>query len=181
MQKDRKIRAMAITIIGIAVIGLSIGYATLSQVLNISGTANIKGQNWDVVFEDLKEPTANDGLVGSAKGVSASLTTTTLSFAAELSLPGDAITYRFKVANNGTIDAILSEVPVLSGLSEAQAQNVVYEFTYEDGTLIKANDELPAGETKNLKLVIKFDADATTVSEEDKQLSLSTTMNYVQK
>ena len=181
MQKDRRIRVIAIAIICVAVVGLSIGYAALSQVLNIGGTADIKGQNWDVVFEDLVEPSANNGLVGSAKNISSSLTTTTLNFAAELSLPGDAITYRFKIAYNGTIDAILSEAPVLSGLTEAQAQNVVYEFTYEDGTLISMNDELKAGEKKNLKLVVKFDPDATVVSEEDKQLSLSTTMNYVQK
>lgn len=181
MQKDRRTRVVAITVIAIAVVALSIGYATLNQVLNISGTANIKGQTWDVVFEDLTEPTAHNGLVGSAKGISANLTSTTLTFAAELNLPGDSITYRFKVANNGSIDAILSETPVISGLSEAQAQNVIYEFTYEDGTLITMNDELPAGEKKNLKLVIKLEPDATTVSAEDKQLSLSTTMNYVQK
>jgi hypothetical protein len=182
MQKDRGFRALAIFAICIAVAALSIGYAALSQTLNVNGTTTIKGNNWDVHFENLTKPTAvNKNLVGSASETSSSLNTTTLTFAANLVLPGDSITYTWDVKNAGTIDAKLSSAPVLTGLSEAQAKNVTYTFTYADGTAIAANDTLTAGQTKSLKLVVTYNASATSVETTDTSLSLSTTLTYVQK
>jgi hypothetical protein len=182
MQKDRGFRALAIVAICVAVAALSIGYASLSQTLNINGTTTVKGNTWDVHFTNLVKPTAaNNGLVGSATETSSTLNTTTLTFAANLSLPGDSIVYQWDVTNAGTIDAKLSATPVLSGLTEAQAANVKYVFTYADGTAITANDTLTAGTTKTLKLKVTFDSAATSVASTDTKLTLSTTMTYVQK
>lgn len=181
MQKERGFRALAVVAICVAVVALSIGYAALSQTLNINGTTTLKGSTWDVHFENLTKPTTeNSGLVGKATETSSSLSTTTLTFTANLTLPGDSITYLWDVKNAGTIDAKLSATPVLTGLTEAQAQNVSYTFTYADGTAIAANDTLNASETKHLKLVVTFASTATTTVTTDTNLSLSSTMTYVQ-
>lgn len=181
MQKDRGFRNLAIVAICIAVVALSIGYSALSSVLTINGSTNVKGNTWDVHFENLTKPTkANSGLVGSATESSSTLTTTSLTFSANLSLPGDSITYLWDVTNAGTIDAKLDSAPTLTGLDTATAANVSYVFTYSDGTAVAANDTLAKGETKHLKLVVTFNSAATSVPSTDTALSLSTTMTYVQ-
>ncbi len=181
MQKERGFRALAVVAICVAVVALSIGYAALSQTLNINGTTTLKGSTWDVHFENLTKPTTeNSGLVGKATETSSSLSTTTLTFTANLTLPGDSITYLWDVKNAGTIDAKLASDPVLDGLTEAQAKKANYTFTYSDGTAIKADDTLNSGETKTVKLVIDLASDAT-VSATSVNLNLSTTLTYIQK
>lgn len=181
MQKDRGFRALSIAAILVAVVALSVGYAALSQTLNINGTAKVKGSTWDVHFENLTTPsTMNGGLLGKAASTSATVNTTSFTFASELTLPGDAVIYKWDVTNSGTINAILDAAPVITGLSEAAAQHVNYEFTYADGNAINANDTLDAGETKHLMLTITFDSDATEVPTGDQTLTLSSTLTYVQ-
>ena len=181
MQKDRGFRALAIAAICVAVVALSIGYSALSQALNINGTTTVKGSTWDIHFENLTKPTAaNNGLIGSATEDSSTLNNTTLTFAANLTLPGDSITYNWDVTNAGTINAKLSGTPVLTGLDAATAANVSYTFTYADGTAVTSNDTLNVGETKHLKLIVTFNTTAETVSSTDTALTLSTTLTYVQ-
>lgn len=182
MQKERGFRIVAIVAICVAVVALSIGYAALSQTLSVNGAATVKGNTWNVQFTNLTVPTKeNGGLVGSASEVSSNLAGTNFTFAANLSLPGDSITYLWSVSNTGTITAKLSDTPIIAGLEAAQAKNVIYTLTYADGTAITKDDELAAGQTENLKLVATFDASATTVPSTDTELTLSTTLNYVQK
>lgn len=182
MQKERGIRIVAIVAICVAVIALSIGYAAVSQSLKVNGTTKLKGSSWNVQFTNLVKPTVeNGGLLGSASEVSSTLTGTNLSFSANLILPGDSITYRFSVTNAGNIDAKLSATPVLTGLDSAKEQSVLYTMTYEDGSAIQENDLLNAKETKNIVLTVTFNQAATSVPSADTELSLSTTMNYIQK
>lgn len=181
MQKDRGFRALAIAAICVAVVALSIGYAALSQNLDINGTATVKGNNWDIHFENLIKPTVeNGGLVGTATEQTSSITTTTLMFAASLTLPGDSITYDWDVKNAGTLDAKLSETPVLTGLDAATAANVTYTFTYLDGTAVLANDVITAGKTEHLRVTVTFNQSATTLPNVDTELALSSTLTYVQ-
>lgn len=185
MQKERGFRVIAIIAICLAATALSIGYASLSQTLQINGTSTVKGNNWAVAFQDgsLTVTPSNQvaGATVGASSTSATLTGTTLSFTADLTTPGDTLTYDFVVENGGSIDAKLASTPVLAGLDTATAQNVTYTLTYADGSAIAAGDELLAGETKSVQLVVTFNATATTLPTTDQALSLSTTLNYVQK
>ena len=181
MQKERGFRALSIVAVCIAIAALSISYATLSQTLTINGTATLKSSTWDVHFENLTVPTkVNGGLVGSASENSSSVTTTAFAFSADLVLPGDQVTYLWDVTNAGTINAKLSAAPILTGLTDAQAKDVSYVFTYSDGTAIAANDTLDAGATKHLKLVVTFSSASTQTVATDTALTLSSSLIYVQ-
>lgn len=181
MQKDRGFRALAIAAICVAVVALSIGYAALSQSLDIDGTTTVKGNTWDVGFETLEVPTLDNGnLTGSATEISSSISVTTLDFAINLVLPGDSVTYVWTVHNKGSIDAMLSDAPVLNGIDAALAENVTYTFTYNNGDEILANDILEAGAKEKLKLTVKFSELASQLPATDIPLSLNTTLTYVQ-
>ena len=105
--KDRKKRNIIIGALCSLLVFMGIGYAILSQTLNISGIANMKG-NWSVKITNMKLLEANK--TGRATEVSSSYTNTTASFEADLYMPGDSIEYEVTVTNNGNIDAVLNDI-----------------------------------------------------------------------
>ena len=105
--KDRKKRNIIIGALCCLLVFMGIGYAILSQTLNISGTANMQG-NWSVKITNMKLLEANK--TGRATEVSSSYTNTTASFEADLYMPGDSIEYEVTVTNNGNIDAVLNDI-----------------------------------------------------------------------
>ena len=105
--KDRKKRNIIIGALCSLLVFMGIAYAILSQTLNISGTANMKG-NWSVKITNMKLLEANK--TGRAENVSNTFTNTTASFEANLWMPGDSIEYEVTVENQGNIDAVLKDI-----------------------------------------------------------------------
>ena len=105
--KDRKKRNIIIGALCFLLLFMGIGYAILSQTLNISGTANMQG-NWSVKITNMKLLEANK--TGRAENVSNTFTDTTASFEANLWMPGDSIEYEVTVENQGNIDAVLKDI-----------------------------------------------------------------------
>lgn len=108
-----------------AVLIMAIGYAAFAQRLNINGTANITS-TWDVHIEDI----AAEDPVGTAKNISASVDSGNLTarFSAELSAPGDAITYTVTVRNSGTIAAKLTGIE-FSDATPAADDVIIYTYS----------------------------------------------------
>ena len=105
--RDRKKRNTIIGVLCCLLLVMGIGYAILSQTLNISGTANMQG-NWSVKITNMKLLEANK--TGRATEVSSSYDATTASFEVDLYMPGDSIEYEVTVTNNGNIDAVLNDI-----------------------------------------------------------------------
>ena len=99
MTKDRGIRTLSVVAIAIALVALSVGYAALSQTLNINGTTTVKQTDWSVKFQNLASPV----LKGAAVSDTTDLTATTFTFTASLTKPGDSVTYTWEVTNDGDI------------------------------------------------------------------------------
>ena len=105
--RDRKKRNIIIGALCCLLVFMGIGYAILSQTLNISGTANMKG-NWNVRITNMELLSENK--TGRAVEISHSFTDTTATFTADLYMPGDSIEYRVTVENQGNIDAVLNDI-----------------------------------------------------------------------
>lgn len=181
MDRDRSFRTLAVIAVIVAVAGISVAFAALTQTLNISGTGTVKGNTWSVKFANLQTPTLG-GTATVDTPASFNGTSTTLTYAVSLKLPGDSVTYLFDVTNTGTIDAKIAPAGLtLTGVTEALAANVTYTLTYANGTAIQAGDTLAAGATKNLKLVVTFNNSATELPTSDVELSLGASLNYIQQ
>ena len=63
MEKERKVKKLALVAVIVAVLGMTIAFAALSQTLTINGTANMEEAVWDISFGAVSEPI----LIGSAK------------------------------------------------------------------------------------------------------------------
>ena len=154
--RDRKKRNIIICALCCLLVFMGIGYAILSQTLNISGTANMKG-TWDIKITDISEASrtgrADPGTPTiSTNGVSAS-------FEANLWMPGDSITYNVTVKNNGNIDAALKElVPSV----ENGVQQVKFSNNAVQGKVLRQN------ESYTFQVSVVFDENATEIPQDSK-------------
>ena len=152
-RKKRNIRSGALCCL---LVFMGIGYAILSQTLNISGIANMRGE-WDIKITDISEASrtgkADSGTPTiSSSGVSAS-------FEANLWMPGDSITYNITVKNNGNIDAALKElVPSV----ENGVQQVKFSNNAVQGKVLRQK------ESYTFQVSVVFDEDATEIPKDSK-------------
>ncbi len=106
MEKERKIRKLTVVALVVAVLGLTVAFAALSQTLTINGTASVDSASWDIHFANLTGPDIEGG--AEAQG-SPTLNATTISgLNMSVTKPGDSVTYYFDIVNAGTIDAVLN-------------------------------------------------------------------------
>ena len=149
--RDRKKRNIIIGSLCCLLVFMGIGYAILSQTLNISGIANMKG-NWNVKITNMELLSENK--TGRAVEVSHSFTDTTATFTADLYMPGDSIEYRVTVENQGNIDALLKSItPTTTNRSEG----IKFSHSEIDNTV------LTAGKTITFTMKVEFLEDATSI------------------
>ena len=140
MEKERRIKTLSLVALIVAVLGLTVAFAALSQTLTINGTASINSAEWDIHFENLSEAQ----IVGGASEISEPVLngTTISNINVSLTKPGDSMTYEFDVINDGNIDAVISEVTI-----DFPEDDPDYETKYKqnydwDGNGIVTDEEL---------------------------------------
>jgi len=154
-----------------------VGYAYLNTMLTINGNATVHKNTWDVHFENIVK------VDGSVDATSEATITgdTAIDFTVDLALPGDFYNFTVDVVNDGTIDAMLSEV-LKTGLTAEQEAYVEYTVTYSDGEEILAKDALPSGDQDQLLVSVKYKDDITAndLPSEDQSIELNLSTDYVQ-
>ena len=107
MEKERKVRVLSIAALLVAVLGLTVAFAALSQTLTINGSAAVNTATWDIHFE--KTSGTETEVKGAATFTEPTLSGTTIeNFSVTLTKPGDSVTYYFDIVNKGTVDAVVS-------------------------------------------------------------------------
>ena len=177
----------------LSVVGISIGFASMSQDLTISGSAEVVPATWKIKFANLSSPTiAGDATVDTAPTITGD--THIGNYAVTLTKPGDSVTYTFDVVNQGTIDAeltaLVKAVPTFTasgsnnGANDTTTvqSNLVYTLTYDDDSAISVNDELDANDSVTLKLVVGYNTNATALPEDSVSITgMDITLTYGQK
>ncbi len=109
MEKQRKIKVLSVVALVVAVLGLTVAFAALSQTLTINGTANVDAASWDIHFEDLETST---GGAGSFSGEPILNSTSVTDINIILTKPNDEAGIYVNVVNDGTINAKIDSVEV---------------------------------------------------------------------
>ena len=181
MEKERKIKVLSIVALIVAVLGLTVAFAALSQTLTINGTAKVEknnadgtGDKWNVRFYGVSsdgttidestttvKPVITGGSSYPAKAKDATLNDTTISGVdVTLRKPGDKVVYTFYVKNAGKINAKLSTANVSFNCTSTNQtycdNNISSSLTYENGNSITQNDTLISGESKKMILTFEF-------------------------
>lgn len=117
MEKTRQIKIISLCALLVAVLGLTVAFAALSQTLTINGSAAVNTASWDIHFENLtlSEKTGTAEVSGTPQ-----LTGTAISgIDVSLNKPGDKIVYEFDLVNNGSIEAKLTNINVNNLISKS--------------------------------------------------------------
>ena len=134
MEKNRKIQIIAIVALVIGIVGLSIGFAAFSSVLNIQTSANVKpdSSTLNVDFstaEDKMEiaeiiPTATPNSLVTTNGVIDNSGDPTISkLSATFTEPGQSVVYKFYAYNAGELNAYLKSI-VFSNVADQNSTKI---------------------------------------------------------
>ena len=173
--KDRNKRKLIIYVLVGVLMLTTVAYAALSTVLNVSGTVVKKGNLWNIYFTN----PSSASIVGTATGSSINIQASSLNFQVSLYKPGDKVTYTVDIKNGGTIDAVLNSIS-LTGLDTAKSNSLNYTVTYSNGSTIKEGDTLNVGASRTIKITVEFDSNATSLPENDVNLTFGVTLIYGQ-
>ena len=181
--KNRK-RRDYLGLLLLLVVGLSVGYALLRTNLTINGTSKIKGNTWDIHFENLIVSTGSVELSTDDVAAAIGSNTTEVSYTVTLSQPGDFYEFEVDAVNAGSIDGMVESVT--SKLNDAVITTLPayldYSVSYSDGVEILPNQYLKAGESETYKVRIEFkkDIENTDLPTSVQTLTLDFGVAYIQ-
>lgn len=161
-KKNKEMRLMTLFALALSVVGIVFACLALNVALNAEKTASV----WDVNFTNLvvdKE--------GTASFEAPVLNSTSMSdFKVGLMRNGDSVTYRFRIRNDGAVDArvkVMSDfVPTCvvndTTLTADPCSEVAYSLTYANGDVVSIGDVVSSGTSKEVLLNIKYFGEAIT-------------------
>lgn len=179
MNKKMK-RYLSVLVLILLLLGVTVGYSVLTQGLNITGTSKITNATWDVHFANV---TVKSGSVTADVAPTAPASgTTSMTYTVNLVKPGDYYEFSFDVENKGSVDAKLSALPALAGVSTAQDVYTNYTIVHTNGTPIAVDELIPAGGKTNFTVRVEFDKNisANQLPTEAQTLTLTVGMTYIQ-
>ena len=191
-----------ITLLIVSCVALSIGYSALSTTLKINGVANVDGMSFKIEFQNLSEASLTGSAVKITDPVISEDKTELKSYNVNFLDPGDSISYTFQIANNGTINAKLSEIVKDTISCEGYGNgeqatidatnvcaNLEYSLKYANeeehyddngspqnfSSYPEVNDVLNAGDVKDMILTLKYKSpvDGATIEEPQDDVSIS--------
>ena len=175
---NNKSKKYGLLILLFLIIGISIGYSSLSTTLNINGNTVIEKASWDVHFENLEkvvgsESATQEALIDSSK--------TLIEYIVLLLEPGDFYEFTVDIVNSGSIDAMVNDV-LKTGLATSQENYIEYTATYADGVDLEENDILKSGETQKLRVRVKYkeDINVNDLPSTDELLDLKFQIIFIQ-
>ena len=133
---------------------MSLGYAALSQYIELDGIASID-RSWIVKVTNVTNTTSN-----GASSISSNYVSNTVTLNANLLTSSSTITYTITLSNQGNIPAKLNDIEII----EDENSNITYEIS---GVLEEVTTLAP-GETNTAKVTIKYKSGVTNISETKK-------------
>ena len=175
-KQKNKIKIMPI-LIAIILCSVTIGYAALSTTMAITGSTTVKGNTWNFAFENYKY-VSGTALSGTPVP-SGDNSNKTLNYAVALAKPGDYAEFTIDLKNTGTLDAVLSENPIIS----SDTTYIHHQVTYADGSPIRSGVSLKSGQsiTIKIKLTSRKDISNSDLKSYDISQNFSVTFKFAQK
>ncbi len=164
--RTRKKQRIIIGTLCAIVIGLTVGYAVLSQTLNIQGTGGIT-TDWRIEITNVE----TKKIVGNAKNVTdPSFDKLTANMSASFEKPGDSISYDITVSNLGNIDAVLDSIKM------SMEEQEYIDFKIEG---ITAREELIVDQDITFQLIMKLSENIPDIPS-NQSFDFSMNLNYLQ-
>lgn len=165
MTRKKKNNIIIISLLAVVLL-MAVGYAAFSSVLNISGTGSITS-SWNIRITNVEV----SNIVGDASdGEGTTYQDLTATINSKLVSPGDSITYDVTIRNDGSLDAVLTDINL------TESTNPAISFSTSN---LEAGAELKTGGEAILKVTITYND--VTSQPENTSADLSVTLTYEQK
>ncbi len=182
MRKERSTQAVVISILAVAVLIMSVGFASYTQNLNINGTATFASAKWDVHFDT----STFDEKSTVVSNPAASVNLTDITYTVSLPEPGDEYTFDVDVVNAGTFNANLKKITISPSTLPEYVEHIVtykgHDYTATTDNinelLPKKNGDTPGRET--VTVTVRYKTGTQTLPESGDSLNLGITLSYVQ-
>lgn len=158
----------------ILILIISIGFAYLTSSLFINGIVGYKGNTWNIYFDNIHMITNDVG--GDKPTINNSKDT--INFSITMSEPGEVYKFSVDVVNDGTIDAMLSEI-LTTGINSSNSKYLSYTVKYYDDTELSLNDGIKAGTKTRLNVEVNYKYDTDELAPVGNQ-DFSLKLTYVQ-
>ena len=186
--RTRQKQRIVIGVLCSVIIGLAVGYAVLSQQLNIQGTGSITS-DFRIVFTNIEEinqvPESGDwndfdnGILGGLDITTHDITTLQadvtndhqIDLNVDMKKPGAMGIYEITVENIGKLDGYISDITGLDEANASEPRDIQFQLLN-----FKENQKIRVGEEKKFILVVYWSEDATTIPETNKSLTLDLTV-----
>lgn len=166
----KKSKNLLVLIVLLAIIGIAVGYAALSQTLTLNGTATLKSGEWDVHFvENSAVVTQNSVSYGDAE-ISLDDGNVSGTFTATMA-PGETVIYEVDVINEGSIPATLADTGITV---TGESDNISCAVTGPVG-----DATISDGGTHHYTITLTC-ADMDSLPSSDEVASVTVTFPYVQ-
>lgn len=179
-EKSKKRKKYSIIAVAM-ILFLGVGYAYLQTTLNITGTAKVDHNTWNVYWDSSSfAPESSDGIeVMQRPNVDSP---TSISYGIGLKKPGDYAEIRVNAKNEGSIDAMIDNIVFTIDGDDEIPDYIDYSITYIDGSYIQEKQLLKSNtsETYKLRIEYKKNVDATDLPGEDQYLDCAFSVTYVQ-
>lgn len=162
MKETRSIKILSIIALSIAVLCLTVAYASMSETLKITGNASFDTAASEVSFQNMQVETT-----GSASYTLPTIINTSLrNYRVVIRETGDSVTLTFDILNEGvdaTLSTLFKEIPICTGTGDESTQdedivcqNIEYSLTDEDSNIIQKDDLLREGSVRRARLTLTY-------------------------
>ena len=189
MKEKNNKKQKKIVLLLLILLAVSVGFALLSTTLKINGTANIKGNTWDIHWENV---VPNQESTVTAQTPTISNDGKTVTYDVSLELPGDFYEFTVDAKNDGTVNGIIDdirhtvkEVTIVNNeeveTTATLPSYIIYTIYYDGTTTAPAkNDLLLAGKKKTYRVRIEYDRNSEILASADKVYRITDEVDYIQ-
>ena len=141
------------------ILSITIGFALLSTTLKINGFANVKGNRFDIHWDESSIVETEGSNEATTPATVIDQEKKNISFAVELRLPGQFYEFTVDAVNSGTIAAEIDTIelnyyPAGSDVPTSLPEHLEYKIEYANGGQISPGDLLKPG--KSIKYRVRF-------------------------
>ena len=161
--KNKRQKANVFLLLAVLLV-ISVGFALMSTALKINGTAGVKGNTWDIHWDDTSIQNVEGSVIPTTSAHVIDAKKTIVSFEINLDVPGDFYEFTLNAINEGTVNGKLKSIKTtFTDENDQKIEEtdfpyyIKYSLTHKDGSEITLNEVIEAGKSDSFRFRIEYD------------------------
>lgn len=153
LRNRKKINFRKEYVLLVSLLFITIGYALISITFGFNGNINVSSNKWDIHFDNIK--VVNTSMEARIPASIDENNNLQINFALDLTTPGEYYEFTVDVVNNGTLDAILSNIDITE-LTPNEQKYLKLTVSYDNDDALNINDIITSSNRSKIKVKVEF-------------------------